>query len=200
MRTQDTHPGAALALPLPRDLTILTPRCQLRIPSEKDIPSVFSATRHPGFNDGMLWDPPATIEELQEPLRKSIQAWQQGQSYSFTIDSRPGGEFIGRVSIRLTTDSNMWNLGYWTHPNQQGRGYMSEAIQALVRFGFESLQADRIEAAYATWNVASKIVLERAGLSFVKHLPEGFQKRGQWVAEDLVAITRTAWMAANGTK
>jgi hypothetical protein len=35
MRTQDTHPGAALALPLPKDLTILTPRCQLRIPSEK---------------------------------------------------------------------------------------------------------------------------------------------------------------------
>jgi len=200
MRTQDTHPGAALALPLPRDLTILTPRCQLRIPSEKDMPSVFSATRHPGFNDGMLWDPPATIEELHEPLRSCIQAWEQGQSYSFTIDGSQGGDFIGRVSIRRTTEPNVWSLGYWTHPDQQGMGYMSEAVQAIVRFGFESLQAERIEAAYATWNVASKKVLERAGLSFVKHLPEGFQKRGQWVAEDRLAITRAAWSAAHETR
>lgn len=197
---RDTQPRLSATLHLPKDLTILTPRCQLRIPSEKDIPFVFSATRHPGFNDGMLWEPPATIGELQEPLRKCIQAWEQGLSYSFTIDGRHGGEFIGRISVRHTSEPGVWDLGYWTHPDQQGKGYMSEAVQSIVRFGFESLQAGRIEAAYATWNIPSKVVLEKAGLSFVKHLPEGFQKRGQWIAEDQVAVTRTAWMAANGTK
>jgi len=200
MRTQEPYCRPALPPSLPKDLTILTPRCQLRIPSEKDIPFVFSATRHKGFNDGMLWDPPATIAELQDPLRSCIEAWEQGQSYSFTIDSRQAGEFVGRIGIRRTTAPHVWNLGYWTHPDQQGKGYMSEVMQAIVRFGFESLQAERIEAAYATWNVASKIVLERAGLSFAKHLPHGFQKRGEWVAEDQVAVTKAAWLAANGTK
>ena len=58
-----------------KDFTITTSRCRLAIPAESDIPYVFAATRVAGFNDGMAWDPPAAIEELYEPYRKSLNAW-----------------------------------------------------------------------------------------------------------------------------
>jgi len=79
------------------------------------------------------------------------------------------------------------------HPLHQRQGFMTEATLALIEYGFLQLEATEIQAAHATWNVASKRVLERAGLHFVKRIPEGFQKNGQWIEEDLHAITRQQW-------
>ncbi|AFY91752.1 hypothetical protein [Chamaesiphon minutus] len=45
---------------IPHDFTIQTERCLLRRPSSDDIPH-FAATHFAGFNDGMQWEPPATI-------------------------------------------------------------------------------------------------------------------------------------------
>lgn len=182
---------------LPKDFIHTTARCRLRIVSEADIPLVFSASRYPGFNNGMLWDPPASIEELKTPLEKSLQAWEQGTSYYFSIDAH-SGEFLGRISIRGTDATNVWNIGFWTHPTQQGKGFMSEAAEAVIGIGFDTLNAERIEACYATWNKASKKVLEKIGMSFVKHIPEGFKKRGEWIAEDLMAIEKAHWMEIKG--
>ena len=43
------------------------------------------------------------------------------------------------MSIRKEKEEDVWNIGFWTHPSQQGKGYMSEAVEALIRFGFEQL-------------------------------------------------------------
>lgn len=67
---------------------------------------------------------------------------------------------------------------------------MTEAAVALVDFGFMQLGASAIQASHATWNGASRRVLEKAGLRFLRHVPEGFQKNGVWVAEDLLSITQ----------
>jgi RimJ/RimL family protein N-acetyltransferase len=82
---------------------------------------------------------------------------------------------------------------------------MTEAAAAVLEFGFEVLSASEIEAAHAIWNIASRRVLEKIGMTFVRHLPQGFQKDGQWVEEDLLAISAADWRkraepcsAANG--
>ena len=122
---------------LPLDFQLTTARFRLRAPSEADIPHIFSATRYPGFNDGMVWDTPATPEELQEPLRRSLDDWTLGRAFSFTIEMREGSDFVGRVGIRPTQQPNQWNIGFWVHPNLQGQGFMKEAARAVVDFGFE---------------------------------------------------------------
>jgi RimJ/RimL family protein N-acetyltransferase len=72
---------------------------------------------------------------------------------------------------------------------------MREAAAAVLSFGFEHLKADEIEACYATWNQASARVLRSIGMTFIKHIPQGFQKRGQWVPENRMVISRAAWSA-----
>ena len=91
---------------LPDDFSLETPRCRLRQPNAADIPQVFSATRVQGFNDGMLWDPPATVEELQAPLMRSLQCWRNGEAFTFSIDRKQDAVFVGRISIRPTA----WSL------------------------------------------------------------------------------------------
>lgn len=117
----------------------------------------------------------------------------EGRAYSFTIEEKSTGRFLGRISVRREAEPDVWNLGFWTHPREQGRGYMSEAAQRVVTFGFEELDAVRIEARHAVWNKASERVLRKLGMILLENLPHGFQKRGQWVAENRFGITRSAW-------
>ena len=179
--------------PLPSSYTIETQRCRLRRPTAEDIPHVFSATRHLGFNDGMLWDPPDSPTELEEPLQRSGEAWDAGEAYSFTIENLTDQIFLGRIGIRPAADAGNWNIGFWLHPDHQGHGYMSESASEVLRFGFIELDANVIDACCATWNAKSERVLQTIGMRYQEHIPQGYQKRGEWVPENRYAITVTQW-------
>ena len=192
MHNTATVSPSSIGQQLPSSICIMTARCELRRFSRDDIPFVFAASRYPGFCDGMRWSPPATEAELIEAVEKNAAAWDSGQGYTFTIETKSDRTPVGRISIRRETPG-CWSLGFWTHPAYQGRGYMTEAAIALVAFGFETLAAQQIEAAHATWNIASRRVLEKSGMRFTRHAPEGFQKDDRWVAEDILTITRQEW-------
>ncbi|MEM7106242.1 MAG: GNAT family N-acetyltransferase [Bacteroidota bacterium] len=165
----------------------------LRIPSLDDIESTFSATRFPGFNDGMLWEPPKDKSELIAPYHRTIQAWEIGEAYSFTIERKETEDFLGRISIRKTKEDKVWDVGFWTHPAHWGKGIMTEALAIIVKFGFEQLEARRIEACHATWNKASEKVLQKNRMTFVKFIEQGFKKHGKWVPENQYAIEFENW-------
>ena len=67
---------------------------------------------------------------------------------------------------------------------------MSEALKAIIDFGFIRLEADEIEACHALWNKASEKVLQRNGMTFLEYIEKGFQKNGAWVPENLLEIRR----------
>lgn len=163
-------------------------------PKESDVPHIFSASRFPGFNDGMLWEPPEQEEQIKASLIRSLTAWADGRGFSFSIYEKLKDTFLGRISIRATPDPTIWNVGFWTHPTQQSKGVMTEALHSILQFGFETLKAQSIEAEYATWNKASERVLSNNGFQFVEHIPQGFQKHGVWVPENKVVITKADWL------
>ena len=166
---------------VPLDTVVHTARCTLRAPTDEDVPMIWSATRVPGFNDGMRWDPPATIEETASYTDINRREWAAGRTYSFTITA--GGVPVGRVGLHHLSDDGAWAIGYWVHPGQWGQGYATEAAQAAVEFAFSVLRASRIVLSHATWNDASRRVAEKLGMRFLREVPCGFEKRGQPVAE-----------------
>ena len=165
------------------DEEILTDRCRLRYPNESDIPHVWSASQTPRFNDGLAWEPPSDIAELEGPLRRCWNTWAEGNAYNWTIESRRSADFIGRIEIRRELNNDEWSLGFWIHPFKQGQGYASESAAAILDFGFARLRARLITAAHATWNHASGKVFERIGMTRVRTNPKGFKKKGAWVKE-----------------
>lgn len=178
---------------IPNSFTLETSRLRLRLLSLEDIPFVFSASQYPGFTDGMLWEPPADASELVGSHQRAIKAWEAGRAYAFTIENKNSAAFLGRISIRQTDELELWNIGFWTHPEHQGQGFMSEAVAAVINFGFEQLEAREIEACYALWNKASERVIQKNGMQFVRYIPEGFKKNGEWVEENLYSIQKQDW-------
>ena len=176
-----------------KNYVIETKRCRLKCASLEDIPYILSATRYEGFNDGMLWESPAKEEELIEPYENSIRAWENGESYTFSIESKDSKNFIGRISIRRREALNVWNIGFWTHPIYQSQGYMTECAQAVLDFGFNELKAEKIDACHALWNKASEKVLQKIGMTYIEYVPQGFMKKGEWVEENHLGISREDW-------
>lgn len=127
-----------------------------------------------------------------EPYNNTVVAWDSGKAYTFTIEEKHSRKPLGRVVIR-EEEAGCWNIGFWTHPEYQGLGYMTESAVAILDFGFKTLSAVKIQAGHAVWNIASRKVLEKIGMKFVNHVPQGFLKNGKWVAEDILAISKEEW-------
>ena len=175
---------------------LYTKNYKLRIPDESDIDFVFSASRYPGFNDGMQWEPPIDKSELLIPIESGLASWKAGTAYSFTVESiKAPHQRLGRASIRLLDKAvSCWDVGYWVHPEQQGKGIMTEALAAILTFGFDELHAQEIRAGYAVWNKASEKVLLNNGFKFLRFKEKGFQKKGEWISENELVLTKEMWI------
>jgi ribosomal-protein-alanine N-acetyltransferase len=178
---------------LPINTIIETNRCKLRSTKKEDISFIFSATRYKGFNDGMLWDAPKNEAELIATYEDGVtKAWYERQSYGFTICDKFNNEPLGRINIRKDLDK-VWFIGFWMHPEQQEKGYMTESVKAILELGFITLSAEKIEAFHALWNKKSEKVLKAVGMNFIEYIPQGFMKKGKWVEENKLGITKEEW-------
>lgn len=84
-------------------------------------------------------------------------------------------------------------LGYWLGAEFSGKGYMTEAVELVLKYAFKTLKLHRIEANVQPVNLASINVLKRAG--FTK---EGFSRRylkidGRWRDHERWAIIAEDW-------
>ena len=177
---------------IPVDLSIETERLVLRMASVEETDFVWDATQYPGFNDGMYWNKPDSREEIYEFAANIEDAWLAGECFLFTFYDKTSGDPLGRIAIEQSCSA--WSVGFWTHPKKQGFGYASEALGGGLRFVFEVLELEEIRACHAVWNLASRKVLERNGFRFRVHTAEGFQKGGEWVAQDSLSLFRDQWL------
>ena len=83
---------------------------------------------------------------------------------------KASGDFIGWFSLRPVDDSDPLEagLGYRLRRASWGRGYATEGARALIRLSFTELGVTRIIATTYGENLASRRVMEKAGMTFVR--------------------------------
>ncbi len=115
-------------------------------------------------------------------------------AYHLAIVLRTTGHLIGgcRIEIRNAA-SGAGDLGYVLGRPHWGQGYATEAIRALVSFGFESLAFHRIWATCDARNAASARVLEKLGMKREGHLRHDVRRKGEWRDSYLYAILAPEW-------
>jgi ribosomal-protein-alanine N-acetyltransferase len=97
-------------------------------------------------------------------LAKAGEDFLAGRSVVFAISISPGRELCGAVGLSIGETHNHAELGYWIGLPFWGRGYVTEAANAAVAFGFETLRLRRIYAHHFAGNTASQRVLEKIGM------------------------------------
>jgi ribosomal-protein-alanine N-acetyltransferase len=176
---------------------IRTARLVLTLPTREDAPELLAYGLR-NLEHLVPWSPPPPAEGLsleiyQRLVTRSRREFEEGQSVRLwaRLGDATEGPFVGAVSL---LDINLGAfraciLGYHIDRAFEGKGYMSEAVAAVVRYAFEELKLHRIMANYVPHNVRSARLLERLG--FVK---EGYAKEylfihDRWQDHVLTSLT-----------
>ncbi len=79
---------------------------------------------------------------------------------------KDGGTLIGGSGLhRIEWAVPKFEIGYWVRTSHAGQGYVTEAVNGIARFAFETLGARRVEIRCDVKNVRSAAVARRAGFT-----------------------------------
>jgi RimJ/RimL family protein N-acetyltransferase len=175
-----------------------TPRLRLRPLERSDASALQKAAGAREIADTMISIAhPYPAGEAERYVARQQTERKEGRSATFTIVQKAEGEFIGLVEVRdIDSEHSQGELSFWLTVGTWGRGYMSEVVQAVVRYGFEDLGLNRLYAHHMLRNPACGRVLEKNGFHQEGLLRQRVRKWGQFEDVALWAILRQEWQEA----
>lgn len=104
------------------------------------------------------------VEETEANLREAHIHFLQRESFRFLIFHKETLDYVGTCSLQsIDWDIPKCEVGYWIHTKFSGRGYMTEAVQELLHFGFEHFRFKRIGIRCESTNTKSRALPEKLG-------------------------------------
>ncbi len=97
-------------------------------------------------------------------LNSSNQGFIDKTQCSFGVRIKSSDEFIGGIGLTINESYNLAEFGYWIAEPFWNKGYATEATEALLKFGFEDLNLNKIHASHLIENPASGKVMIKNGM------------------------------------
>jgi len=176
---------------------LTTERLRIRPIDRSDAPAIQNAASAREIADTMISVPhPYPPGEAERYIARQRKEQEEGVSVTFAIELKRESSFCGLMEIRsIDREHSSAELSFWLNMEAWGRGYMSEVIHAILRYGFEELQLNRFYAYHMMRNPACGRVLEKNGFTQEGLLRQCVRKWGQFEDVALWAILRRAWEA-----
>lgn len=147
-------------------------RCDDRI---DDRPAVIASCEDPEIRRWRHRPAPDPIE-AESYIRRRAREWARDERYTWAVCEPSNGAMLGEVELAAvdlsmcTADAACWALSH-----ARGRGMITTALGAVLRFGFEGLELHRVSYLWGEGNHASARVAQKCGFTL-----EG-RMRSAWV-------------------
>jgi RimJ/RimL family protein N-acetyltransferase len=122
---------------------------------------------------------------------------EKGENYVFAITLRASGELCGSMGLKVTKQHERAELGYWIGVPFWKHGYCTEAGRVVVRFAFEELQLNSVNAHHFVRNPVSGRVLQKLGMHFEGRLRQHVKKGDRFEDLDAYSILRVDWISTS---
>ncbi len=154
---------------------IQTKRLILRPYSEADVKDVFEYASDPEVTKYLLWDAHKTTEDSKNFLTwiRSVTCGERGQLFFvYAIHLKEENKVIGSIDFKNTNKFG-GQMDYVVGKPFWGKGYVSEAANALKLWAFENFpEVIRLQAYCQPDNIGSRRVMEKVGMEY-----EGLRKK-----------------------
>lgn len=180
-----------------RGTAIETERLLLRPWRETDAEALYRYAKDPRVGPSAGWPVHTSVEDSRGIIRGVLSA-----PGTYAVVLKETGEAVGSASLMRAGQSNFAigedeaEIGYWIGAPYWGRGLIPEAVNALLRFGFEELGLGAVWCGYFEGNEKSKRVQEKCGFTYHHTLEDKFvpllQKK---FTEHINRQTREEWEA-----
>ena len=176
-----------------------TERLVLRRFTEDDVENLVELDGDPDVMRFINGGRPTTREEIEsEELPAFLSYYERFAGYGFwAAVEKSTAQFVGWFHFRPPDAARPDDveLGYRLRKSVWGKGYATEGSRALIEKGFAETSAQRVFASTMVVNVASRRVMEKAGLRFVRtfHQPWPDYIEGEEQGDVEYALLRSEW-------
>ena len=178
---------------------IVTKRLLLRLGSQEDVNDVikyYSENKayltpfYPAWSESFF-----TESYWNSELEIAISEFMQGRSLRLLIFSQTDSTIIGVINFGtfIRSAAQFCTVGYSLAEKEQGKGYMTEALQASIDYVFGELKMHRIMANYMPHNQSSGNLLKRLGFVVEGYARDYLLINNQWQDHILTSLTNPRW-------
>ena len=176
--------------------TLETQRLRLRPFEDDDSRSLATLLGDPSIGANLVGVPKSYTEfDAQAHIAQSHTRFAEGAAAYFAITSSNSGNLLGEIIFEIDAKHRRAELGYWLGEPYWGRGFMKEALPALLDYGFHTLKFNRIFARAFIRNSASLKILEQAGFQREGVLRQDMFKDGEFFDVALYGLLRSDYIA-----
>jgi ribosomal-protein-alanine N-acetyltransferase len=179
--------------------TIDADRVRLRWISADDVDAFYAVYSNPEVM--RYWStPPLADRAAAVNLIEKIHAdWQRRLILKWGVALRSDDRLIGSITLfNLDFTHRRAEIGYALGRDYWGKGYMNEALMAVLKHAFEVLELHRIEADIDPRNTASIKTVERLGFQREGYLRERWQINGEIQDAFFYGLLKQEWVGGTG--
>ncbi|WP_017815687.1 GNAT family N-acetyltransferase [Paenibacillus shenyangensis] len=131
-----------------------------------------------------------TLASQLDLIYRRRQEAAEDRAYLFGIFITENQELIGTLSLShiVRGVGQFAEIGYSMSHLQQGKGYMTVAVELVLEYAFRSLGLHRIQAGIIPHNIASRRVVEKCGFQAEGIARQLVKINGQWEDHQIYAI------------
>lgn len=139
-------------------------------------------------------EPHKSLDDTKEVIRQIEERYARKEALRWGITFKGEDRLIGSCSIfHFDAGFDCAETGYELNRAFWGKGIMTEAMSAILTFGFSELGLHRIEAIIDIENEHSKGLLLKLGFTYEGNLRQRFPFRDQFLDEHYFGLLEDEW-------
>jgi ribosomal-protein-alanine N-acetyltransferase len=143
--------------------TLETYRLLLRGLTPDDRFAIFSNYADPDVANWFFDQPFTQMEQAKQIISAFLTAAEEGKGQTWAIVLKATQELIGTCGYENFVAGDHGEIGFDLAKAQWGKGYMAEALGAILAYGFDVLQVSEVYADTYSHNARARRVLEKLG-------------------------------------
>ena len=174
--------------------TLYTERLLLRPMHPMDAEDMFDYAKRPEVTRYLLWREHEDISFTRDYLNYIGRRYALGDFYDWAVVERESRRMIGTCGFtKIDTANNSGEIGYVLNPDFHRQGFGSEAVRAVLKFGFEELSLNRIEARFMQGNEASLALMRSVGMTFEGYMRDLILVKGSYRTVGISSMLRSEY-------
>lgn len=142
----------------------------------------------------LLWTPHLNMDDTRGYIEFLERQYKRGNYADWGITLKEENTFIGTVGFAdIDFNNNIGELGYVLNPLYQGRGYMSEAVNEILKMAFTVLEFDKVVLRIMEENNASIRFAKRNGFSLERIGDTPLLVKGEERIIHYYSLTKEKW-------
>ena len=171
---------------------LFTERLHLRKMTVSDSPALFNIWSDPDVTKFMNISPFTNESQAKEMIQILDKLSQTNKAIRYSMIDLKSKEIVGSCGFNsIDFENARAEIGYDIAKICWGMGYAPEGIRALIKYAFEDLQLNRIEAKVEPANLNSIKVLQKLNFTFEGTLRQYEKSKGNFIDINMYSLLKT---------